>query len=677
MQRKPGLLSELKRRRVVRTVAVYAVAAFVVVQVADLLLPALLLPEWTFRMVVALLILGFPIAVGLAWSFDITAEGLRRTDAEAGGDSAPVGNDAAPVAQAGEELPGQTGVPVVRSARARWGRFALLSGGGAVILGLGAVTAHFGFAPSESPGGEVSLVAASVPSHSIAVLPLRNLAGGEENERFADGMTEDILTNLGLVPDFAVTSRSSAMRYKGSSKTIQEIADELSVRYVLEGSLRRDGDRVRVVIQLVEPGSDRQMWAQTLDRREEDVFALQSEVAQAVVDALRVELTGGLEQRMGRVPTDDFRAYELFLEGRDAYYRYTPEDMARAIDLFEQALERDPEFALAHAWLGSAYALAVFNYRAESRLMSAAEVSARRAIALQPDLGDGYRALGTMLGVSGRFAEARPALERAIELNPHDFAAIGNLGLMYSLSGEWDRAIEIVLISIRRDPTRSYIDYANLAGYASRLGLFDRAANAVDQGLTLGSGHSSVLQSLVALELYRGRVDEAKAAAEGLVGPDATPADLDVAGYFLAAAGDAERARSVLERAHEAAPDARPQLTQPPSVVLAHLLHRAGETARAEAILVESERLFREAMDTGDANPALLVALAGIATVRGHADEALDRLDRAVDAGWNDAIGTRLDPVLAPLHGEPRFEAALEVMDARLESMRARALDRL
>jgi TolB-like protein/Tfp pilus assembly protein PilF len=676
MQRKPGLLSELKRRRVVRTAAVYAAAGFLVVQVADLLLPALLLPEWTFRMVVALLILGFPLAVGLAWSFDITAEGLRRTDAGAGRASAPVREDAIPVGPPGEQPRGPKVEPPGPSAGGGWGRVAWVSVGAASILALGLAAVRFGSEPAQSPAAHVPLTAAAVPAHSIAVLPLRNLAGGEENERFADGMTEDILTNLGLVPDFAVTSRSSAMRYKGSTKTIQEVAAELGVRYVLEGSLRRDGDRVRVVIQLVEPGSDRQMWAQTLDRREEDVFALQSEVAQAVVDALRVELTGGLEQRMGRAPTDDFRAYELFLEGRDAYYRYTPEDMARATDLFEQALERDPEFALAHAWLGSAYAVAVFNYRAEARLLSAAEASARRAIALQPDLGDGYRALGTMLGISGRFAEARPALERAIELNPHDFAAIGNLGLMYSLSGEWDRAIEIVLISIRRDPTRSYIDYSNLAGYASRLGLFDRAAEAVEQALTLSAGHSTPLWALAQTELYRGRAAEARAAVERMIRPGTPPSDLDIAGYVLAAIGDEGRARSFLERAHEAAPDARPQLTQPPSVVLAHLLHRAGETARAEAILVESERLFREAIAEGDASPGLLVALAGIATVRGRTDEALDRLDQAVDSGWSDAIGTRLDPVLAPLRGNPRFETALGAMEARIESMRARVVDR-
>lgn len=652
MPEKSGLLSEFKRRRVFRTAVAYAAAAYVVAEVADLLLPALGVPDWSFRFVLALLALGLPIAIGLAWSFDVTSDGIRR---------------AAPSEDRESESPDGTRTPV--SAYRAAGAIAIV-----------AVLAFGGYQllpqPSEEAARDDAAVVAPETGQSIAVLPLRNLAGGEQNEYFADGVTEDILTNLGLVPEFAVTSRTSAMRYKGSDESIREIARELGVRYIVEGSLRRDDDMVRVVVNLVEPARDRQIWGQTLDRRVEDVFAVQSEIARSVVNALRVQLAGGLEERMGRAPTEDFEAYELFLQGRNAYYQYSPSGMARAIDLFEEAIDRDPEFALAHAWLGNAYAVAVFNFRAETSLAAEAEAAAERAIALQPDLGDGYRALGTTLAITGRFEEAVGAFERAIELNPHDFPAIGNLAFMHAIRGDWDRAIEIVTISIRRDPTRSHIDYSNLAGYATRLSFFDRAIEAANRSLELQPDDPVAVRALALAELYRGRTAEALEYAQRLTGPDADAASLAAVGWVLAVAGEDEKARAVLERAHTAAPDAVPQQRHAPSVVLAHLLSEDGETTRAANLLRESEQLHERAIERGDANPALEFSLAGIATIRGDRAKALDHLERAVEMGWNDPIGTVRDPILAPLREEPRFRAAVEVMEDRIEDMRTRVRER-
>jgi TolB-like protein/Tfp pilus assembly protein PilF len=639
MAGKPGLLEELKRRRVFRAAALYAIVGFGVAQVADLAFPALLLPDWTVRFVVALLLLGFPVALVLAWTFDVTSDGVRR-------------------AQRSE----------LAAAGARSSRAAGLVGLGMVIALVAFGGYHFMHQPPDGPVGRADGSAAA--RHSIAVLPLTTLAGGEENEYFADGLTEDILTNLGQVPDFTVISRTSVMRYKGSDKSVPEIAGELGVRYVLEGSLRRMGDRVRVVIQLIEPATDMQIWARTMDRQIEDVFALQSDIARAVVDALRVELGGGVDDRIGRVPTADIAAYELFLHGRDFYYQYSRPAMERAIDLFEQAVERDPEFALAHAWLGAARVVCVFNYACDVTFLHTGLASARRAVELQPDLGDAQRALGTALGVVGRLDEAIEPLERAVELNPNDFAAIGNLGLVYSMRGDWDRAIEVTRRSIERDPARSYIAYGNLAGYYRQLGLFDHTRESANFALALSINDITALSNLATADLLEGRPADAAARVEPLVGDRSDPSALATAGQVFVMTGHLERAREVLERAHAAAPDAPASEGAAPAVSLAYVLMGAGERARAEAILADSERLTRQAVADGSQLGVLRYSLAAIAAVRGRTEQALDYLEQAVELGYNDPALTRLDPVLESIRQEPRFLAAVERMQTRINGQR-------
>jgi TolB-like protein/Tfp pilus assembly protein PilF len=670
MAEKPSLLEELKRRRVFRAAGVYGVVAFVVAQAAELLFPALLLPEWTVRFLVALLLLGFPVALVLAWSFDLTPEGVRRTP----GPEPHRAGDAEPP----EDGTSAGAADRAATAEATRANLPFWSPHSAGLVGVGMVIAlvafggyHFIGQPS-SPGDSPAAGAPSEAGHSIAVLPFTTMAGGEENEFFADGLTEDILTNLGLVPDFTVISRTSVMRYKGSDKSIPEIARELGVRYVLEGSMRRAGDQVRVVIQLIEPGTDTQIWARTMDRRVEDVFALQSEIAHAVVDALRVELGRSVGDRIRRAPTEDIAAYELFLHGRDFYYQYTRPAMERAIDMFQDAVERDSTFALAHAWLGAARAVCVFNYACDPSLLESAVASARRAVELQPDLGDGHRALGTAHAVSGRLDDAVPSLERAIELNPNDFSAIGNLGLVHSLRGDLDRSIEVTRRSIERDPVRSYIAYGNLASSFRVLGMYDRARASATHALALRMEDPNAGINLALTDLMEGRTAEAVARMEQLAGEHADPSVLGSAGYFFAVLGNLARARELLERAHAQAPDAGPTGGHAPAVVLAYLLQHAGEVDRAAAILAESERTTRQDVDRGHQVPTLHYSLAGIAAIRGWTGEALDHLERAVDRGYNEPDYARNDPIFEGLRDEPRFRAAIERMEERNRAQRQR-----
>jgi len=254
------------------------------------------------------------------------------------------------------------------------------------------------------------------------------LSPDPENAFFADGMTEDILTQLAKIRDLKVISRTSVMRYKGTQKPLREIAAELSVATVLEGSVRRAGDRVRIVGQLVDARTDQPLWDETYDREIKDVFAIQSEVAQQIAAALKATLSPAEKKRIEQSPTQDLAAYDLYLKGRELYNRYRKTDNEAAIELFQKALELDPAFALGYAGLGDAYAQRALRFGfPQSWLDTSLEVS-RKAIALNPELAEGYKALGLAYQAKGKYRESLDATRRAAEINPNYAAAVGNVG---------------------------------------------------------------------------------------------------------------------------------------------------------------------------------------------------------------------------------------------------------
>jgi adenylate cyclase len=623
---------ELKQRRVIRTAIVYMVVGFGIAQAADLLVPALLLPEWTYRFIILLLILGLPVTLVLSWQFDLTPEGVKR---------APATNRAIPSSRAA----GYAGVGILIG-----------------LVGFG------GYAYQQQVAGPADGAEAT---RKIAVLPFTTMAGDEENEYFADGLTEDILTNLGQVRDFTVISRTSVMRYKGSDKSVPEIARELGVRYVVEGSMRRAGDRVRVVVQLIEPGTDTRIWGETLDRQVSDIFALQSEIARSVVDALQVRLASGVRERLERVPTEDVAAYERFIRGRDLYHQRTPEKLESAIALFDEAIARDPNFALAHAWRAMSHMIAVLNYGGARSRAEAARSSAERALRLQPDLVDAHRAHAMVLTAAGRMDEAAAAYERALALNPNDFAAMVNIATIVSRRGEVDRAIEWARRSIRHEPARSQVAYGNIASYMLDLGLLDLADSAAARALLLVPGYGPAHVNLAVADLGRGRRAEAVARLRSVATNASNPREASIAASVLLLAGEHEEALAVYETAFAQAFDALALNGYAPDY--AWLLQRRGERERAREVLTRAEAVLRSAIADGNADPTARAFLARGAAVLGDHATAVALLEEAERAGYLDRHAVyRNQPVWSSLAGNARFEAAMQRMRARIEPMRHR-----
>jgi TolB-like protein/Flp pilus assembly protein TadD len=353
-----------------RVAILYAIFGFGAVEVITNFSEALRLPERTPTIAAAIVLIGYPIALAVAWAFP----------------------------------PRLTGSPPP----ARWRKLLVV---GFVIGAIAYATLSGRFSALFRGGRDAT--------PSIAVLPFQNIGGGPENEYFTDGMTEDVIAQLTKIGGLKVISRTSVMSYKGTKKSVREIADELGVSSVLEGSVRREDSRLRVVAQLIDARADEHLWADTYDRELKDVFAIQSDVAQRIAQALHAKLSPRQVTRIERKPTEDVEAYQLFLKGRQAWNRRTPKGLHEAIDFFQRAIARDDRFALAWAALADVYVVLPYHHRRPiTDEPERARAAASRALEIDPEMGEAHAALANVYWYEGRLDDADHEFRRALELNP-------------------------------------------------------------------------------------------------------------------------------------------------------------------------------------------------------------------------------------------------------------------
>lgn len=381
--------SELRRRNIFRVAAAYVVLGWVLLQVASIVAPALSLPGWAVSFVLFILIIGFPLALFLAWAFELTPDGLRRT----------------------VEVDPQHSVAAHTGRKLDFGIIGVLSLGILFLL----IDRLF------IPPATNSVTQQEVVRSSIAVLPFVNMSSDPEQEYFSDGISEEILNVLAQIPDLHVTSRSSAFQFRGNDIHIPTVASKLGVANILEGSVRKSGTRIKITAQLIEATTDRHLWSDTYERELTDIFAIQEEISQAIVDALHVHL--GLEQpTLLQVPETDVEAYRLYLLGRHNFEQRKKETLYKAVGFFEQAIAIDPDYA--PSWTGKADAwllLLESQYgdlsQAESNAL--AKPLIERALQLDPGLADAHASQGLLLQNLQQFELSRKAFDRAIELNPN------------------------------------------------------------------------------------------------------------------------------------------------------------------------------------------------------------------------------------------------------------------
>jgi adenylate cyclase len=384
-----GLWAELKRRRVVRVIVLYAIAGWIVIEVTSTVSPNLNLPEWTVKLVTILVVLGFLIAFMLAWAFDIGPGGIHRTTSvDDAGAEPPQGPDTSPAVVTAKDR-GHDSAAVIDERK------------------------------------------------TIAVLPFVNMSGDVENEYFSDGISEEILNLMVKLPQLRVASRTSSFMFKGKDVNISTVAEQLGVETVLEGSVRRAGDRVRITAQLIDVATDSHLWSETYDREFKDVFAIQDDIAQSITDA---------------VATSNAGAYDYYLRGRSYMYTMTRSDYEHASRMFEQAIDLDAKYALAYAGLADAYAH-MFRYADGSRENAEkAREASEKAVSLDPDSSEARASRGMAMFINEDYAEAEREFEKAIELNPNLFEAYYYFGLAYSSQGKFEEAVDMYVKAMEVNP---------------------------------------------------------------------------------------------------------------------------------------------------------------------------------------------------------------------------------
>ena len=509
---------------------------------------------------------------------------------------------------------------------------------------------------------------------SIAVLPFQNLSPDPENAFFADGMTEDILAQLSKIRDLKVISRSSVMRYKGTQKPIQTIASELGVATVLEGSVRRAGDRVRIVGQLVDGRTDEHLWAETYDRDLKDVFAIQSEVAQQIAAALKATLSPSERKRIEQSPTRNLAAYDLYLKGRELYNRYRPGDNETGIEQFQKALALDPGFALAYAGLGDAYAQRVLRFGFPQPWLKTSLEMSRKAIDLDPELAEGHKALGLAYLVKAAYRESLDASKKAFELNPNLAVAHYNYGAVLRFLGRFDESLPHELQGIELDPKNPTIA-SGVSVLYDALGDTKRSQSWLKRTLEIQPEFGQGYAYLIYGSIHESREEALQRARKAII---LLPKDL----FVLNAAAIAELLTGNLARAQQLFEQVSPALRGTRGYrdfgagVETHLAYvhlRAGRHGDAAALFEESLATDRRLASEGTQDWSVPYDTACVHALRNEKDEAFRWLEKAVEAGWRGwPLGTQ-SPLLDSLRTDPRLHQLETRFETLVKQMRRRA----
>ena len=473
-------LSELKRRNVYKVAVAYAVVGWLLIQVATQVFPFLEIPNWAIRFIIFVTALGFPVALIIAWAFELTPEGIKRTEA-------------ADAAQ--QHSRGFIWIAVVVIA-------ATLSLG---LFSLGRYTAGTSMPQSSGPA------TTSNPQKSIAVLPLVNTSGDPSNEYFSDGLSEELIAVLAKIPELKVIGRSSSFFFKGKSGDSAAIGQKLGVANLIEGSVRKQGDRVRIVAELISAADSRSLWSETYDRELKDVFAVQAEIAKSVAEQMKVKLLGERQQSDAAPSNQNLAAHNAVLQADFYFQQLTPESVRRAIQFLEEAVRLDPNYALAYAKLSQAWRQYAASFATDDapKAYEEARRTAERAVNLAPDLAEVRMAVGFLAFTPDLdFRAAEKEFRHVLEYAPNHAAAKAYLGAQLSAQGRLAEAEQTCREAVALDPLGTSSWY-NIGRVVVGLRRYKEAEELFRKGLEIQPQASRFHSYLALLDLVQNRPTQA------------------------------------------------------------------------------------------------------------------------------------------------------------------------
>ena len=627
-------LQELQRRNVIKAAVSYIAMSWVILQAASILLPTFKLSNSAMQVLLIFLMVLFPAWLIFAWFYEYTPNGFKRTEAVE------------------ESIALQTGKRLN----------AIIIGG--LSLAVLLLLADRIFDLSGKMVAKVEL--------SIAVLPFENI-GSEADAYFATGISEDILNQLGKIANLRVLSRFTLNEYDRKGKTPSQIGKELNVSYLLTGSVRRAGDDLRIICELIHTKDETQTWSENYDRVMADVFKIQSEVANRIADKLKATLTPQEKDRIEAAPTQNLAAYNIYLKGRGEYDNMNPESNNRAMAYFKQAIALDPSFGVAWAGLADTYTQAAARYQnLPTQYLDTALTLAQRAVKLDEQSADTWKALGLVWASKRDNSAARANYEKALERNPNHYLSIYNLAYINQLEGKLVEAVRLYKKSLAINPLELY-NYRGLGIIYTQLELYDRSMEQFQKAIQLGAGDPVVYYNL-ALNYWRlkdyAQMDQA---IQQMLSFRNNSLSYLVLAADLTKGYDDKKAAAYLKEAM-AMPNYNENRDFQAPVIQAYLLQQAGKQPEAEAILQRRLIYHQDQLKENPKDATQTWYVGAIYSLSGDTDNAILYMKKFLKLDIADYWWCETYAEYRNVYNDPRYKALMADARQQVAKMRAEVL---